>query len=144
MGTMKFGRRFKILFFVIAIAMYASGAGQFVAARWFPVERGFGPEPSGLAIALLRAHSSVSFLFLIVFGYLLHSHVRPGLRSKKKFKSGLSVLIPIGLLTATVPGLLYLSDERLKPLNVFVHVAVGFAVGGVFLIHLVTRPKTRI
>ena len=83
---MKLRPGFKLVLYVSLSLLYFSGA--YVWAR------GMAPDASRLTVSLLHFHSIISLWFLILFGYLWHSHIQKGLKARKKMKSGIS--LPLG------------------------------------------------
>ncbi len=136
---MKIRKRFKYFLYLSLFTLYATGVVVWILETWFKADKGMGPEPSPFALPSLHIHSILGLWFLIVFGYLFHSHILPGLRRQQKLKSGWAVLLVCLILILTVPGLFYLTDESFKSLTSLIHVSVGLASILIFAIHLRTR-----
>jgi hypothetical protein len=140
---MKFSKTFKLIFFTTVIGLYLTGLIVWILDRWGKVDHGFGPEPTAAQIWLLKSHSIVGLIFFVIFGYLIHSHIRPALWVERKIKSGFSILGPTVLLMLTVPGLFYLTDDNQKHMVALIHTYVGLAILLPFLVHLLTRVKKK-
>lgn len=136
---MRPSRRAKAVIFVTLFVLYATGVLCWVLKKWFQIDRGFGPEPSPLAIWSLHFHSIVSFWFLGLFGYLVHSHMLPAWRAKQKLKTGWALVISLMVPAFTAPGLLYITSETYKYYVTFAHVYIGLSAICFFLWHLKTR-----
>jgi hypothetical protein len=130
----------RILLSTLAL-LYASGLMTWMLSKWFLLDGGFGLESSPLRVWWLEIHSIAGLFFLVVFGYLLHSHVRPGWRRRKRRKSGGTLTASILFLIITVPFLFYVSNETLKTQVVWIHTYFGIAAVLPFFVHyfLVTR-----
>jgi hypothetical protein len=133
---MKLGARFKTAFLLTSGFLYISGLAAWLLARYFLVDQGYGAEPSLLKPWALHAHSVAGFLFLVLFGYLWRAHVEPGLKHRKKKRSGLTMIAFLGVLFATVPLLFYLTGETARAWTAAVHTWLGAAALAPFLYHL--------
>ncbi len=133
---MKLGRGFKSALLWTSALLYATGAGVWVLAKWFAVDEGYGLQPSPWRPPVLHAHSVLGLLFLVLFGYLWSAHVEPGLRQKKKRRSGLTLLGAFLVLFLTVPVLFYAVGETTRGWTAAVHTWLGAALLAPFLIHL--------
>lgn len=133
---MKLGPRFKPLLLWTSAFLYLSGLAAWLLATRFQVDQGYGLEPSPLKTWALHSHSVAGFVFLILFGYLWHAHVEPGLKHKKKKPSGLAVLAVLAVLFATVPLLFYVTGESARSWTAALHTWLGAAALAPFLYHL--------
>lgn len=133
---MKLDRWFKAVLLWTSAFLYMSGLAAWALARWFQTDQGFGPEPSPLKPWALHAHSVAGLGFLVLFGYLWRAHIEPGLRRRKKKRSGLTMIAVLGVLFATVPLLFYLTGEQARAATAAVHTWLGAAALAPFLYHL--------
>jgi hypothetical protein len=140
---MKFSRPFKVFLYAILLGLYFSGVAVWALDLWGKVDHGFGPEPAVSQIWFLRGHSVTGLIFFVLFGYLLHSHMRPGWKSRRKVKSGLLMVSPVVFLMLTVPGLFYLTDDGQKHIVAIIHTYVGLIVFLPFFLHLWTKVPQR-
>ncbi len=136
---MKIRQGFKAFLYVSLLGLYLSGVLVWILNTWFQRDQGLGLEPSVYATPSLHIHSILGLWFLILFGYLFHSHVLPGLRRKKKIKSGWLLLIVCIVLILTVPGLFYLTNETAKSITSLIHIYIGLSSLLIFGIHLRDR-----
>lgn len=136
---MKLPPRLKTALLSSVAALYATGVAVWVLASRFQVDRGLGPEPSPWRTPLLRAHAVVGLAFLPLFGYLWAAHVEPGLRRRKRRRSGLGLLASFLVLFATVPLLYYASGETARAWTVGAHSWLGAALLAPLLLHLRAR-----
>lgn len=133
---MKLGRGFKALLLWSSALLYATGAAVWVLAKWFSVDEGYGLQPSPWRPLVLHAHSVLGLAFLGFFGYLWSAHIEPGLRQKKKRRSGLTVLWSFLILFLTVPVLFYAVGETTRAWTAALHTWLGAALLAPFLWHL--------
>ena len=133
---MKLGRRFKPLLLWTSALLYITGIAAWILASHFRIDTGYGLEPSPLKPWFLHAHSVAGLFFLVLFGYLWSAHVEPGLKHQKKKKSGLTVLVALLVLFATVPLLFYVTGESARAWTAAIHTWLGAIVLAPFLFHL--------
>jgi hypothetical protein len=133
---MKLGRRFKAALLWTSALLYITGIAAKVLATHFQTDLGYGLEPSPLKPWFLHAHSVAGLLFLVLFGYLWHAHVEPGLAQRKKKRSGLTLLAALAVLFLTVPLLFYLTGESARAWIAAIHTWLGAALLAPFLFHL--------
>lgn len=138
---MKFSRSFKISLLVTMAVLYVSGVAKWALDRWMSVDHGMGLEPPAQSIWFLRAHGITGLWFLLVFGYLYHSHVRRGWLARRKLRSGLALVLPLGLVIATVPLIYYVTDESVKNAVTVLHVYLGMLLALPFFVHMLTKNK---
>jgi hypothetical protein len=121
--------------------MYLSGAVTWILSYWFQVDSGMGPEPTPFRVWWLDVHSVIGLFFMVLFGYLLHSHVRPSWRLRRRRKSGAVLTAGICLLLVTVPGLFYLSNEWAKTQVALFHTYFGLFMFFPFAVHYFFRKR---
>jgi hypothetical protein len=133
---MKLGRRFKAVLLWTSGVLYVTGLAAWLLATRFQIDEGYGLEPSPLKPLALHAHSVAGFLFLVLFGYLWHSHIEPGLKHQKKKRSGLTLIAALTVLFLTVPLLFYATGAAPRAWTAAVHTWLGAALLAPFLFHL--------
>ena len=134
---MKLGPRFKAALLWTSAILYATGIAVWaLASPRLQTTGDYGPEPSPLKPRFLHAHSVAGLFFLVLFGYLWHAHVEPGLQRQKKKLSGLTLLAALMILFSTVPLLFYLTGETARAWNAAVHTWLGAALLAPFVFHL--------
>ena len=133
---MKIRSQFKYSLYVSVLFLYLTGVLYWVLDQWFKVDRGLGLEASPFAALSLHSHSILGLWFLILFGYLFHSHILPGLKRKQKLRSGWCILSVCLVLILTVPGLFYLSDDSSHHVVSVIHIYIGLLSLFVFVFHI--------
>jgi hypothetical protein len=136
---MKLGKRFKSIFLWSTAVLYITGVSVWILEHYFKIDTGYGFEPPALKAWALHAHSIVSFLFFVLFGYLYRAHIEPGLKKRKKKFSGLLLAGSLTLLFLTVPMMFYMTGASTRAWVGFIHTWLGAVLLAPFLIHL--RPK---
>jgi hypothetical protein len=121
------------------ILMYFSGVITWVLTHWIKFNGGFGPEPTPLRTWWLDVHSIIGLFFMVLFGYLFHSHVRPSWRLRRRRRSGFVLTSGIVLLLLTVPALFYLSNEFAKSQIALFHTYLGLVMFLPFAVHYFFR-----
>lgn len=125
---MKLGKVFKRLLLATIALIWGSGLVVWALGLWFQVDRGLGPEPRPARVGWLEAHAVAGLFFFCLFGYLYRAHVEKGWRTRLKRRSGIAAFASLALLLASVPGLYYVADERLKSLIALGHTYLGLAL----------------
>lgn len=140
---MKLKRTFKIFLIALLSGVYFSGVFTWVLSNWLYNSTPLGDEPSPLRVVWLQGHSILSLFFMVVFGYLWHSHIRPAWMRGRKRKSGATLTSSLVFLMLTVPFLFYSANENFKSATVIAHTYVGLTVALLFAIHLRSSWKFR-
>lgn len=131
---MKLAQPFKSILLSTCFFVYISG----FLVWWLE----YKTEVADLRTSSLHVHSIISLWFMIVFGYLYHSHIQRGLRSRRRLWSGVILTSIICALIFTVPFLFYLSSEEWRERIANIHTLIGLSVVAPFLAHFLFRSKT--
>ena len=139
---MKLTRGFKAALLGVSLLLYATGLAAWALATLARVDDGYGGlQASPWRPPVLHAHSVAGLVFLVLFGYLWSVHVEPGLKQRKKRRSGLALLAALGVLFLTVPLLFYASGENVRFGAAATHTWLGAVALAPFLLHLLTAAK---
>jgi hypothetical protein len=120
--------------------VYGVAAALFVTgAAWLAADALKG-GPSGdawqeIGANLLMVHGGAAMAMLMVLGALIPVHVRRGWRARKNRVSGGAMVTLNGLLIATAFGLYYSGSDLMRPWISDVHIAAGFALAALIVIH---------
>jgi len=136
---MKLGFRLKFTLLLTLASLYTTGVLTWVLSNWFQVRTSFGTEAPVMRVIWLQVHSIISLWFLILFGYVFHSHVRPAWKRRKKRLTGSLLTGTLIFLSATVPGLFYLTNESLKDSVALIHTYVGLVAVVIFFVHYTAK-----
>lgn len=136
---MKLPPGLKLILLMTLTGIYCSGATTWVLDNWFLVDSGLGPEPSPFHKWWMQIHATIGLSFLVLFGYLLHAHVRPAWRLGHRRVSGFFLTAGLVFLMMTVPFLFYWANEEFKDKVEFLHTYVGLSMIVPFAIHYVFR-----
>ena len=117
---------------------WLTGVSFFALHRWFQVEGDFGPEKHPLEPWLIKAHGAGAFLSLMVFGYLLASHIPTGWRSKRSRKGGIVLVAALSLMVLTGYGLYYLGDEDWRATTAWMHLGIGSLFPCLLALHIIS------
>ncbi len=132
---MKLEPGFKRLLLSATGLLYLSGLGVWLLATRFQTDSDYGPEPLPLKTSVLHLHSVVGLVFLGLFGYLWSVHIEPGLKQRKKIRSGWALLSAFIVLFLTVPALFYATHASTRAAASLVHTWLGAILLAPFLIH---------
>jgi hypothetical protein len=142
---MKLKGRIKPIFYAFFATLYVTGSTWWFLDKFVRVHTDLGEDHHPAQVTIFRIHGFTAYLFLILFGYLVHSHVRPGLmnKQKKSFKSGWGMIIATSLMILTSSTDLFAAEGAVRDFLVSSHryLGVGFPV---FLIaHLMAKKMGR-
>ena len=130
----------KILFSVLAIA-WLSGISFFILNQWVMVEGEFGYEKHPMQFVSLQIHGFTAFLMIMIFGYLLASHVKHSWKVKPKSKFGIILLTMHGWLILTAYILYYWVGENNRVFVSYAHLIVGFCYPIILILHIIFKRK---
>lgn len=136
---MKINKKLKRMIFAIFGLMYLSGSTMFILQRFFQIDNGMGPEPLPQQIWILRFHGILSYVIVLLIGYVLRAHVLPYWRMRRGIKSGLPLLVHFFLILSSVPFVLYLTNDSLKSVAEQTHAYLGLALVVPFSVHLIAK-----
>jgi hypothetical protein len=120
--------------------VYGAAAALFVTgAAWLAADA-LKDGPTGdawqeIGANLLMVHGGAAMAMLMVFGALFPSHIRRGWRARKNRLSGGAMVTLNGLLIATAFGLYYSGSDLMRPWISDAHIAAGFALAALIVIH---------
>lgn len=77
---------------ILALAIltsWFSGLGFYIFNNFVEIEGDFGPEKHPFQYTILKIHGAAAFSMILIFGYLLASHIPLGLKAKRERIVGL-------------------------------------------------------
>jgi hypothetical protein len=110
---------------------------------WFVLHDVMGRPPGDLLRALLVVHGVTSFASAIAFGSLLPWHVLGGYLWRRNLLSGMAVTLTMVVLIASAL-LLYSGGEQTREWARLVHLAAGFALVAVIVLHVILGRRLRL
>lgn len=136
---MKLNKKLKRYIIIILSLMYSSGFSIWLLKNFFQVDQGMGLEPRSQQIWFLRFHGTLSFIVVMLLGYVLHAHIMPNWRLRHKVISGFALSSHFLLILLTLPFLLYSTNENLKTLFEQTHAYLGLFLIITFSVHRITK-----
>ena len=133
---MKGGEK-RILGFVFIVA-YLSGVTLYLLNGFVRVQTTVGEQHHSSEHLVRFIHAALTYAVVLCLGFVLKSHVLPGLkaRSNKGKKSGLILLICFGTMVVTALGILYLGETEWRSWVSFTHSYLGLSLSIFLFIHL--------
>jgi hypothetical protein len=135
----KLQRQFKIIFLTSLAICFLSGVLWWIFENGVRVSGALGEEHHPAQIWFIRIHSTFAFILLINLGYLIKVHIEPGLKKKKKKRSGLSMVSIFTILILTALPILYATEGLLRSTSSFTHTYLGFALPLFLGLHLIPK-----
>jgi hypothetical protein len=117
----------------VAAALFVTGAAWLAADALKDGPRGDAWQEIGAN--LLMVHGGAAMAMLMVLGALIPVHIRRGWRARKNRLSGGAMVTLNGLLIATAFALYYSGSELMRPWISDAHIAAGFALAALIVIH---------
>jgi hypothetical protein len=129
----RLSRQHRRWFYLSGSVLALSGVGWLASHFFLRAENQIAGMPHPSEPWWLRVHGAAMIGFLIVFGALLPGHIARGWRGSVNKRSGIIMILLVGLLIVTGYGLYYVVDDGLRANVSLVHWSLGLAsIGGVF------------
>ncbi len=141
---MKFTSRFKKIFYLFFTTLFVTGTVWWYLDKFVRVKGAFGEDHHPAQEILIRIHGTVAYFTLLIIGYLIHSHIRPGLKHKKKrsFVTGWVMIIATAILILSSVFDLFGPEGMIHETLVQIHRYVGLFFPAILAIHLIDRRLT--
>jgi hypothetical protein len=127
---MKIKGRVKPFFYIFFTTLYLTGCSWWIFDKFIRIHTELGEDHHPAQMVIFRIHGVVAYLFLLLFGYLIHAHVRPGLLNKQKkcFKSGWGMILATSLMIVTSATDLFGPESPVRDFLISSHryLGVGF------------------
>ncbi|MEO1856259.1 MAG: hypothetical protein ABGY95_02685 [Rubritalea sp.] len=135
---------FKAILGTAILTSWTTGLGFYILNNYMEVEGDFGPEKHPFQFSFLKVHGASAFVMLVIYGYLLASHVPIGLKAKRERMLGLLLTFTQALLIFTAYYLYYGKDEDRRELMAWTHFSIGFFYPMIIVLHIfVGRRSSR-
>ena len=132
----RLSRRHELFIYATASLLLISGGGWLFGHYLLNAPGAFGSAAHPSEAWWMRLHGAAVMAFLVTFGAMLPGHVVQNWQRGYNRASGLSIVIVAAVLAASGYGLYYLVDDRAHAIISVLHWVVGFAAGGLLLLHL--------
>ena len=130
---MRLEASFRWTVYGVAAALFVTGAAWLAADAL--KDGPSGDAWQGIGANLLMVHGAAAMAMLMVLGALIPVHIRRGWRARKNRLSGGAMVTLNGLRIATAFGLYYSGSDLMRPWISDAHIAAGFALAALIVIH---------
>jgi len=137
MITLRISKKVQWSLFTAFAISFVTGVLFFVLKTWFLVEGDFGLEKHPWQFPLLKIHAASAFSIILLYGALWSTHVQFGWRSKRSRYTGVAICSVIGLQLISAYLLYYLSDQAVRLVTEYIHLAVGVSLPIALGVHIV-------
>ncbi len=141
--TSKIPKKYRLFLFAVIITAFSSGVIFFVLDKWFMVEGEFGMQKHFLQYPLMKVHGATAFLMIMIFGFLLPSHIRYGWKIKPVRKSAFLLLMLHFLLIVSAYILYYTSFLAVRNFTSYFHLACGVLYPFTLIHHIIYRRSAK-
>lgn len=139
----KLDKAHRIWIYTIFSLIWISGITFFVLQTWFQVEGEFGMQKHPFQFTSLQIHGLAAFLMMVTYGYLLGTHVKAGWKIKPLRRSGVLLTIIPAFMMVTAYLLYYIAQDLARQIIAYSHLAVGFLIPFILVIHVVTIRRQK-
>lgn len=138
---MKFKRDLKRVFYALFFFLFFSGTVWWAMEKWLRVHTALGEDHHPAQGIILRLHGLFSYFFITLFGYVIHSHIRPGLAAKKRksYGTGMLFLVITVVLILSSAMDLYGPEGEVREFIIASHRFTGLAIPLILFAHLFNR-----
>jgi len=133
--------RFRWGLYAVFSLLFVTGALWLIADAL--KESANGEFWQAVSASLLMVHGGAAMVTLVLLGALIPVHLWRAWRSRKNRLTGTVMATANLLLVATAFGLYYAGSDTLRPWISDAHIAVGFILPALLVVHIVTGRRTR-
>lgn len=134
-GSVRLSRRHERWLYALGGLLLVSGLGWLIAHYFLATAGEFGETHHASEPWWLRIHGAAAMGFLVAFGTLLPVHIVRAWHLGKNRRTGVLMLIVIGLLGVTAYGLYYAGGDVLRTWLSAIHWITGFAATAGLIVH---------
>jgi cation transport ATPase len=142
-NAIKLSRPHEWSVYVILALSFVSGAVWAWLHHFGRVTSEFGVIAHPTELWMQRLHGAAAMLVLVLFGTLLLSHMLRAWRARRNRRTGMSLVITLGILIGTGYALYYLGNEQLRAWASWGHLWVGLALPLIVALHVLRGKQSR-
>lgn len=139
---MRLDPTFRLTLYAVFFVLFVTGAAWLVADQLKEAPN-TGEAWQLAGSYLLMLHGGAAMIALILLGALLPLHMQRAWRARWNRVAGAAMLACNAVLIVTAFGLYYAGSEVLRPWMSAIHIAFGFGLPAVFIVHLVRGRRVR-
>ena len=140
---MRFSSTLRWIFYVTLTLMFISGVSWWYFENFVHIQTALGEDHHPLQALFLKIHGSLSYGLMLILGYLVSSHIVPGLRQKRSRYSGFTLMAWLSVLILTAIYQLYGPEGGVRDFLTGTHRWVGLLIPVAILSHLYWGRKRR-
>lgn len=129
---------YRLVLFIVLLISWLSGLGTYIFQEWVRVDTEFGLSYHPQQKNIRRIHGASAFFMMIIYGYLLASHIPAGWKQKRLRKSGLVLIAAQFMMILTGYFIYYFAkeDDLATELIKTTHLIVGVLFPTMILVHI--------
>jgi len=141
--SVKMPNTYRYFLFTVFAISWVTGIAFFIFSNWITVEGDFGPEKHPLQYPILQLHGASAFFMMMLFGALLAAHMPVSWRLNRMRNIGLTLVTLVSVQVITAYFLYYLSNESIREVISYIHLAAGGCLPFVLFTHIAVGIRTR-
>ncbi len=141
MIKVRISKPYRLALYALVGTAWTSGVLFFVLKTWFMIEGDYGPMKHPWQFPSLQIHGATAFCMMIIFGFLLGTHVSLGWKVRPRRKLGIALCSMPVFLIITAYLLYYIAEDDLRDLIGYAHLAVGFCLPLMLFAHVYAKRR---
>lgn len=140
---------YRLFLFTVILVAWLSGIGTYILQEWVRVDTELGLSNHPQQYNIRRIHGVSAFLMMIIYGYMLASHVPASWKQNRQRISGIILLSAQFILIASGYFIYYFAkiDDWVTSYIKNTHLIVGILFPTMLIAHIIgaalTKPKSR-
>lgn len=138
---MKVSKIIRRIIYISFATAWLSGSGFYILKTFFMQEGEFGPESHPLQYLFLQAHGASSFVMMLMYGFMLGSHIKFAWKKKPIASLDIILMCIPALLMITGYLLYYIAGEYSREIVGLIHLGLGLILPFMLIAHIISHRK---
>ena len=135
--------KYRSIVFLAIMLSWCTGVGYFTFKQWIRVAGDFGPEIHPVQTLLREIHGIGAFIMMVLFGFLLASHVSVSWKTKRHRFFGIGIIMVVLTLMVTGYVIYYAVRDEVIDFVTPLHTIVGTLLPLFLVLHIITGILSR-
>jgi len=134
---------YRLILIAVLLTSWITGITVYIFQKWIRVSGEFGATFHPLQTDARQIHGAAAFGMMIIYGYLLASHVPFGWKQQRQRKLGLLLLTLQFLLIISGYIIYYTGNPQLLQYTATAHIIVGLTFPLILIAHITLSLEAR-